>query len=297
MRVGPSALLFDRFCPSPSLEHRLPEAVISIPISGMEQIIAEILAIKAAFLAGWAGLLLVAERIAPAATLPDVAKGRAGWRRIGRNLGLFLINSALSPLFVLPVTVFAALHAPDWRPGWWAGSWGLLADILLLDLFLYAWHRANHRIGFLWRFHQVHHFDRFLDVTSAVRFHAGEVALSALVRGAFVFAADVPLASVLIFEIVVLTCSLFHHSNGKLQQGVEKALSFLIVTPGWHWLHHHAVRRDTDSNYATLLPLWDRIFGSANPGRRDPAMPIGLEGEGLDPALPALLLKPFRKGV
>jgi len=261
---------------------------------GMEQIIAEILAIKVAFLAGWAGLLLIAERMAPAAALPDAANGPAGRRRIGRNLGLFLINSALSPLFVLPVTVFAALHAPDWRPGWWAGAWGLLADILLLDLFLYAWHRANHRIGFLWRFHQVHHFDRFLDVTSAVRFHAGEVALSALARGAFVFAADMPLSSVLIFEIVVLTCSLFHHSNGKLPQSMEKALSFLIVTPGWHWLHHHAVRRDTDSNYATLLPLWDRIFGSANPGWRDPTMPIGLEGEPLDPSLWVLLLKPFR---
>jgi len=263
-------------------------------MTDMEQIIAEILAIKVAFLVGWAGLLLIAERIAPAASPPDAAKGPAGRRRIGRNLGLFLINSALSPLFVLPVTAFAALQAPDWRPGWWAGPWGLLADILLLDLFLYIWHRANHEIGLLWRFHQVHHFDRFLDVTSAVRFHAGEVALSALARGAFVFVADIPLASVLIFEIVVLTCSLFHHSNGKLPQVIEKALSFLIVTPGWHWLHHHAVRRDTDSNYATLLPLWDRIFGTANPGQRDPAMRIGLEGEERDPALPALLLQPFR---
>lgn len=263
-------------------------------MSDMDQIIAEILAIKAAFLAGWAALLLIAERALPAATRPPDAQGRAGWRRIGRNLGLFLINSLLSPLFVLPVTAFAALHAPDWRPVWWAGPWGLAADILLLDAFLYAWHRANHRIGFLWRFHQVHHFDRFLDVTSAVRFHAGEVALSAVTRGAFVFALDMPLASVLIFEIVVLACSLFHHSNGKLPQGFEKALSFLIVTPGWHWLHHHAVRRDTDSNYATLLPLWDRVFGSANAGRRDLSMPIGLEGEERDPALPALLLKPFR---
>ena len=252
---------------------------------GMSELIAQILAIKVALLAGWFALLFVAEHLAPAAPRPDGASGPAGWRRWGRNLGLFGFNSVLSPLFVLPVTALAAASAPAWRPDWWGGVGGLVVDVLILDAFLYAWHRANHTIPLLWRFHQVHHADRFLDTTSAVRFHAGEVALSALARGAVVLALDIPLASVLVFEIVVLACSLFHHSNAKL---------LIIVTPGWHWMHHHAVRRDTDSNYATLLPLWDRLFGSANRTGRDPAMPIGLEGEQADPGLARLLLLPFR---
>jgi sterol desaturase/sphingolipid hydroxylase (fatty acid hydroxylase superfamily) len=260
----------------------------------MDDLIAQILGIKIALLAGWFVLLFALERLAPAAHLPDDAAGKAGWRRWGRNLSLFGLNSVLSPLFVLPVTVLAAASAPAWRPDWWGGAGGLIVDVLILDAFLYAWHRANHTIPLLWRFHQVHHADRFLDTTSAVRFHAGEVALSALARGAVVLALDIPLASVLVFEIVVLVCSLFHHSNAKLPAGLEQALSVLIVTPGWHWMHHHAVRRDTDSNYATLLPLWDRLFGSANARARDPDMPIGLEGEVVDPPLARLLLLPFR---
>ena len=260
----------------------------------MDQIIAEILAIKAAFLGGWALLLVLAERFWPASPRPGWAAGQQGWRRIGRNLALFLMNSALSPLFVLPLTAFAALHAPAWRPDWWAGVPALIADLLLLDLFLYFWHRANHEWRVLWRFHQVHHFDRFLDTSSAVRFHAGEVALSALVRATYVFVLDMPLASILIFEILVLSAALFHHSNWKLPQHFEKAMSFLIVTPGWHWLHHHAVRSDTDSNYATILTLWDRLFGSANKAKRELTMPIGIEGEGPDLGLIPLLRKPFQ---
>ena len=145
------------------------------------------------------------------------------------------------------------------------GSAGLVFDLLVLDFWIYWWHRANHRVPFLWRFHEVHHLDQFLDVTTAVRFHLGEVLLSAIVRGAIIIILAVPSMSVVIFETALLLATMFHHSNMKLPAGLERALSWLVVTPSTHWVHHHALRRDTDSNYATVLSIWDKLFASRSP--------------------------------
>ncbi len=145
----------------------------------------------------------------------------------------------------------------------------------------------------LWRFHAVHHLDRFLDASSALRFHFGEVALSCLVRAALILLLGFPLVSVLVFETLVLLAAVFHHSNLRLPARLEGPLSWLLVTPSIHWVHHHRVRRDTDSNYATLLSLWDRLFGSRSATRRSAAMEIGVEGQS-EETVPTLLLRPFR---
>jgi sterol desaturase/sphingolipid hydroxylase (fatty acid hydroxylase superfamily) len=76
---------------------------------------------------------------------------------------------------------------------------------------------------------------------------------------------------------------------------LERGLSWVVVTPSIHWVHHHRVRADTDSNYATVLSVWDRLFGSRNPRRRTPEMPIGIEGQ-RETRLARLLLRPFRAG-
>ncbi len=245
----------------------------------------------------WVVLFFVAERLIPAAPAPapaPVADGglRAGWRRVGRNLGLWLINAGLSPLIVLPLTFWAAGHAWDWRPAWWQGWPGLALDILLLDVLIYWWHRANHELAFLWRFHEVHHLDRFLDTTSALRFHFGEVLLSALARAAVILLLGFPFVSVLVFEALVLICAVFHHSNLRLPAGLERLLSRVIITPSIHWVHHHARRADTDSNYGTLFSFWDRLFGTRSPTLRSPDMTIGVEGRE-EEAIGSLLLHPL----
>ena len=144
---------------------------------------------------------------------------RAAWIRLFKNMSLFGINALLSPLIVLPITVFAADHSFGLRPAWWSGWLGLGLDVLLLDLWIYWWHRANHELQFLWRFHSVHHLDETLDTSSALRFHFGEVVLSACVRGVVIVVFDLPLASVLLFEAIVLTSAIFHHSDAKLPPG------------------------------------------------------------------------------
>lgn len=253
---------------------------------------------KTAAVGFWILLFFAAERLRPAAPPPVAGdpqghNPRGGWWRVARNLSLWLMNAALSPLIVLPLTFWAASHALDWRPVWWQGLPGLALDILLLDLLIYWWHRANHELPFLWRFHEVHHLDRFLDTTSALRFHFGEVLLSALARAAVVLALGFPFSSVLVFEALVLIAAIFHHSNLRLPAGFENALAKLIITPSLHWVHHHARRRDTDSNYGTLFSFWDRLFASRSPTPRDLAMPIGVEGRD-EESLPALLLHPLR---
>lgn len=241
----------------------------------MEEVVARLLAVKGLVVLGWFALLFAAERLLPATAPAPEARG---WRRVGRNLTLHLVNVALSPLVVLPLSILAASQAPQWRPDWWSGAWGLALDLLILDLWIYLWHRTNHRVPLLWRFHEVHHLDRHLDTTTAVRFHFGEVLISALVRAAVIFALAVPIASVLVFELIVLLSSLFQHSNLRLPEWLERPLSRVLVTPSHHWVHHHAVRADTDSNYANTFSVWDRLFGTRSPTARRPGMPIGTQG-------------------
>lgn len=269
----------------------------------MDEFIAVLVAAKAIAIAVWLALFLVGERIWPAAPRADLGASTVpGWRRrlgdpwrLGKNAALWLINAGLGPILVVPLTIFAAEIGPAWRPESWAGPWALAVDLVILDLWIYAWHRVNHEVPLLWRFHRVHHLDNFLDASSAGRFHAGEVALSALVRGAVVALLDVPVAHVLVFEALVLIAAILQHSNLRLHAGVERALSRVIVTPSIHWMHHHAVRADTDSSYATILSVWDRLFGTRAQNARRPDQPIGLEGA-RDRSLGGLLVVPFERG-
>jgi sterol desaturase/sphingolipid hydroxylase (fatty acid hydroxylase superfamily) len=259
----------------------------------MTGLLETLLAVKGLAVGGWFVLLAAAERLRPAAAPPaEVAAAPA--RRLLKNGGLWLLNLGLALGFVLPVTAAAARVGWVPRPGFWQGVPGLLLDLLLLDLWIYWWHRANHELDFLWRFHAVHHFDRFLDASTAVRFHFGEVAISASVRALVIVAIGMPLASVLLFEALVLGAAIFHHSNLRLPPALEAALARAVVTPSIHWVHHHRVRRDTDANYATVLSLWDRLFGTRSPTRRDPAMAIGIEGVPGDLGFVALLARPLR---
>ena len=244
------------------------------------------LSLKALLLGAWFAALAFLERIAPSAPRP------AGERRVGRNLALWAVSTLMNPVLTLPISMAAAGFVIWTRPELpvWAA---LMLDLLLLDLWTYAWHRANHEWPLLWRFHRVHHLDEFLDTTSAVRFHPGEVLISALARAPLIVLADIDLASILLFDSMMLASALFHHSNVRLPLKVEAALRMLVVTPSHHWVHHHAIRADTDSNYGALLTVWDRLLGSWSKTARTPSMRIGVEGRE-DRALTDLVVEPMR---
>lgn len=237
---------------------------------------------KAGIIIGVLVALLILERVFPAVTL------RENFARLGRNFSLSFLNAALGPIIVVPIT----LYASRWQLHWY--SHYLIVDLLLLDCWIYFWHRLNHRIPFLWRFHEVHHLDETLDATSALRFHFGEVALSSIVRAFVIFSLGVPFATVAIFEILLTVAALFHHSNLRLPEWFEKPLSFVIVTPSIHFVHHHALQSDTDSNYATVLSVWDRLFRSRSSTQRSLEMKMGVENLSDVPLL-RLIMRPFYK--
>ena len=255
---------------------------------------ADLLAYKGALVGIWLAGLFLAERFWPAAPLP-AAVARAPLARLARNLALAAINFLLSPLVILPLTALAAGHALAWRPVWWRGCPGLALDLLLLDFLIYWWHRANHRWHPLWRFHLVHHLDRILDSTSALRFHFGEVLISAAARAGAILLLGFPFLSIVAFETLLLVATIFHHSNLRLPPRLEAALANLVITPSIHWVHHHRRRVDTDSNYGTVFSFWDRLFASRSAARRSPEMEIGVEGAD-ELGLPGLLLRPVRAG-
>ena len=136
----------------------------------------------------------------------------------------------------------------------------------------------SHRVPFFWRFHKVHHTDRDLDASSAVRFHPVEILLSMLYKCGIVLIIGPAALAVLIFEIVLNASAIFNHANLKLPLGADKVLRLFIVTPDMHRVHHSVIERETNRNFGFNLSVWDRIFRSykAQPEAGHDGMTIGL---------------------
>lgn len=135
----------------------------------------------------------------------------------------------------------------------------MIIVFLVLDYGNYLWHVLNHRLVFLWRFHLVHHTDHDLDITTAFRFHFGELIGSVFFRGAISFLSGATPVQVIIYEIVFEAATQFHHSNVRLPVKLERLLNYFIVTPRMHGIHHSVVKAQTDSNYSVIFSFWDRL--------------------------------------
>lgn len=169
--------------------------------------------------------------------------------------------------------------------------------ILLLDYTLWHWHRWNHRVPFLWRFHLVHHVDRDMDATTGVRFHFGEMGFSVLFRALQIAAIGPSPAAVWIYQSLLFASVLFHHSNTRLPLGVERVLVRVIVTPRMHGIHHSDWKNETDSNWSSLLSAWDYLHGTAVLSVPQNEVEIGVPAyrRPEDVTLPRILAMPFRR--
>ncbi|MFC7291160.1 sterol desaturase family protein [Hirschia litorea] len=142
-------------------------------------------------------------------------------------------------------------------------AWGVFVlSFLALDLAIWAQHVATHKIGFLWRLHRVHHTDPDVDVSTALRFHPAEIALSLGWKVAVVILLGASAEAVLWFQIVLNASALFNHANVKLPDRLDSVLRPLIVTPAMHRVHHSILQKESDTNYGFFLSIWDRIFGT-----------------------------------
>jgi sterol desaturase/sphingolipid hydroxylase (fatty acid hydroxylase superfamily) len=201
-------------------------------------------------------------------------------RRWIANLGLGLVNGALVSLLCASCFLLTArghlpaAFAPLPRvPSPWVQ---VLVAVVLLDIVTYVLHRAYHRVPLMWRFHLVHHTDLDLDVSSASRFHTGEVLFSSVVKLGLVVLLGISPLGLVLFEVVMLACAQFQHANIRIPAGLEPILWRTLVPPAMHRLHHTPNRDDTDSNFGTILTLWDSLFGTFNRRAADPVASFGV---------------------
>ena len=132
----------------------------------------------------------------------------------------------------------------------------------MLDLAIWFQHLASHKVPIFWRLHQVHHADRDIDVTTAVRFHPVEIALSMLWKIAVVVPLGAAPFAVFLFEVILNACAMFNHANIALPAWLDRVLRLFIVTPDMHRVHHSVLRSEHDRNFGFNLSLWDRLFGT-----------------------------------
>lgn len=143
----------------------------------------------------------------------------------------------------------------------WSAWLHALVGLMLLDLTgAYAAHYVEHRIPVLWRFHLVHHTDTWIDTTTANRHHPGESVIRFVFTVAGVLIAGAPMWLVFLYQSLSVVFSQFNHANISIHPKVDKWLSYLIVSPDMHKVHHHYQLPYTDSNYGNIFSIWDRIF-------------------------------------
>jgi sterol desaturase/sphingolipid hydroxylase (fatty acid hydroxylase superfamily) len=203
------------------------------------------------------------------------------------NIGISVTGTLLLRLMAALAVPVAAIAAAFYAEAHGVGLLNLVAwpywiktavALIVLDLAIWAQHLASHKVPLFWRLHQVHHADRDIDVTTAVRFHPIEIGLSMLWKIAVVVPLGAPPLAVFLFEVILNACAMFNHANIALPQWLDAALRLFIVTPDMHRVHHSVRTREHDSNYGFNLSVWDRLFGTytAQPEDGHQGMTIGL---------------------
>ncbi|NRB20772.1 MAG: sterol desaturase family protein [Rhodobacteraceae bacterium] len=250
---------------------------------------------------GLFALFAVAEQLAPRRPRQLPRQGR--WLT---NLMITVVNTlTLRALAIgLPLlAVGAAMSAQS--QGW--GLFNMVAlpqalevalAILILDLAIWLQHLITHKIPLLWRLHRVHHADRDMDVTTALRFHPVEIALSMLLKIGLIYGLGPSAVAVVLFEIMLNGTAMFNHSNLRLPLPLDRIVRRFLVTPDMHRVHHSTLRAEHDSNYGFALSIWDRLFGTyiAQPAKGHIQMTVGLQWQDDRPAqLGWSLLLPFKR--
>ncbi len=227
---------------------------------------------------------------------------RRGWRW-PNNIGVVVVDTLLVRI-LFPTTavglaligeargfgLFNAVALPVWV--------GVMSSVVILDLAIYLQHVLFHAVPALWRLHRMHHADLEFDVTTGLRFHPIEIALSMLIKFAVIAALGAPAVAVLIFEVLLNATSMFNHGNVRLPLGFDRILRWLVVTPDMHRVHHSILPGETNSNFGFNLPWWDRLFGTyrPQPAAGHEAMTIGIEQfrDSRELGLDRMVLQPFR---
>jgi sterol desaturase/sphingolipid hydroxylase (fatty acid hydroxylase superfamily) len=221
-------------------------------------------------------------------------------RHFGKNMIFALMNAVITGLSaaVMSIWVFLWIDKNDigllnqFEIPWWLS---MLLAALIFDAWIYWWHRLNHIVPFFWRFHQVHHNDIEMDMSTALRFHPGEILLSSIANVGIFVLFGITVELIVFYKLVFHLNVLFHHSNIALPSSLDRFMRIFLVSPNMHRVHHSRKIEETNSNYSSALTLWDRIFGSYR--RNDPSTIVfGLDHDRKpeEQGLKYLLLRPFK---
>ena len=220
------------------------------------------------------GVALLLQRLAP----------HAGYRgSVRTNLGLWGVNLVALGALCGACACTVARWAEDSGIGLLnlAGfpAWtGVFATVVVLDFVSYGWHRANHVVPALWRFHAAHHSDSSFTVSTGLRFHPGELLLSLPLRLVAVALLGAPPVGVVVFEAAFAFSNYVEHGDIDLPAWLERSVGRILVTPALHRFHHARAPRDREHNYGTIFVVWDRWLRTYRPSESTARIDVGLHG-------------------
>lgn len=200
--------------------------------------------------------------------VPFVKFGYNKWQHAGINIFFtittIIINFCLAIILVSTAqwTVDNHFGLLNWLPQMsiWIFT---VVGLLLLDLIgAYLPHYVEHKTKFLWRFHLIHHTDTWIDTTSGNRHHPGESVIRFVFTTLGVLIVGSPMWMIFLYQTLSVVATQFTHANIALPKKIDKAMSYVLVSPDMHKVHHHYVLPYTDSNYGNIFSVWDRLFGT-----------------------------------
>ena len=251
-------------------------------------------------------LLLFATLAFMEATFPKRKRVQSQTSRWFTNWALVIIDTLCLRVVAIAIPFVASLAAYDAQLQGWGvlnflilPSWlEIIIAILVLDFAIWLQHLITHKVPFLWKIHRVHHADRDMDVSTAIRFHPFEIALSMGLKILLIYALGPAVLAVIIFEIILNGSSMFNHANLAIPKKFDRALRWLFVTPDMHRIHHSVRREEHDTNFGFSLSVWDKLFKTykSEPLDGHLNMNVGLDWQDNSTAkLWWTLLLPFKK--
>ena len=197
---------------------------------------------------------------------PLVESGIPRWRHLGRNLGI-----SVAAFVAFGATGFLKAGSSAWVTSHDFGllnmaalPWAvrILVSFMVVDFTDYLFHRLQHGVSWIWRFHRVHHADSRLDASSSLRFHPVEGAAQTAYQAVAILLFGIRLDAMVLFDTVLLVFLYLQHANVNWPESIDRAARWVFVTPDVHHVHHSRDQRYTDSNFGDMFTIWDRLLGT-----------------------------------
>jgi len=191
-------------------------------------------------------------------------KVKHAWINIFFTITTILVNFPLAYFLVVSSDWAIAnnIGIINWLPAMPIWVYTIIGLMLLDFIGAYFIHWLEHKVKWMWMFHLIHHSDLNIDTTSANRHHPGESVFRFVFTTVAVVITGAPMWMVFMYQFFSVLLSQFNHANIALPKFLDNAISWIIITPDMHHVHHHFTQPYTDSNYGNIFSIWDRIFGT-----------------------------------